>query len=59
MSDGLTDLRDNYKLDYEFNVAEHGNVVLTGEFLKPSTNSRLRWRLVAPPMGRSPRLFRH
>ena len=30
-SDGLTDLRDNYRLDFEFNHAAHGNIVLTGE----------------------------
>jgi glucoamylase len=30
-SDGWTDLADNYRMDYEFDRAPHGNVALTGE----------------------------
>ncbi len=30
-SDGWTDLADNYRMDYEFDLAPRGNVALTGE----------------------------
>jgi len=30
-SDGWTDLADNYRLDWEFDAAEDGNIALTGE----------------------------
>lgn len=30
-SDGWTDLKDNFKMDYEFDQARNGNIALTGE----------------------------
>src|SRR5437763_753386 len=30
-SDGWTDLNQNYQMDWEFDVAEHGNIALTAE----------------------------
>src|SRR6185369_2885978 len=30
-SDGWTDLADNFQMDWEFGIAEDGNIALTGE----------------------------
>ncbi len=35
-SDGWQDLMDNFKMDWEFHSAEHGNIALTGEITLPN-----------------------
>jgi len=37
-SDGWQDLMRNYKMDWEFGVAENGNIALTGEIGLPNNN---------------------
>jgi glucoamylase len=35
-SDGWRDLKDNFKMDWEFSTAENGNVALTAEIIPPA-----------------------
>ncbi|MEO7097847.1 MAG: glycoside hydrolase family 15 protein [Luteolibacter sp.] len=37
-SDGWRDLTDNFKMDWEFDAAENGNIALTGEVDLPDSN---------------------
>ncbi len=38
-SDGYTDLRDNARMDYEFDHAKHGNIALNGELNLPQNRT--------------------